>query len=94
MRQMVGLVADEAVLREVQIRFPPDTARPIAALGEAWTGGLQCMFGSGEGAEYIYVSSKVKKMQQYCRQVHGWENKQRRGRLRRDGREEEQQEVL
>ena len=89
--RMEGLVADEAALQEVGIQFPPDTAQPIAELGEARRGGLRCTFRCREGRPCAYVSSKAKKMQEHCRQVHSWENKQRRGRPRRDGRDEQQE---
>ena len=54
-RQMEGLVADEAALQEGGIQFPADTSQPIAALGEAWTGGLRCTSRSRGGGRGMHV---------------------------------------
>ena len=54
--------------------FPEPTTAAIPYIQEVKSDGLRCR-------ECPYVNRRAKHMKDYCRQEHGWQNLQKRGRL-------------
>ncbi|PQE08863.1 c2H2-type zinc-finger domain-containing protein [Rutstroemia sp. NJR-2017a BBW] len=64
-----------------QLIFPPVSNPPIPILQQAWTDGLRCQLHDEDSNPYMYIAYQVRKIQEHCRQVHQWENPQKKGRL-------------
>ncbi|KAH7116672.1 hypothetical protein B0J13DRAFT_653302 [Dactylonectria estremocensis] len=68
--EITGLIHSQAGL--CNFPFPPPTIDPIPYIEPPKTNGLQCH-------TCDYVVRNVRKMQQHCRDKHGWQNDWKRG---------------
>jgi hypothetical protein len=65
--------------REVlDVRFPDPDDPPCDEITVRYDG-LRCMGRGADGGRCGYIVSAIQKIQEHCREVHGWRNEQRRG---------------
>jgi hypothetical protein len=69
----------EDVARSISdVRFPGPEDPPYSGIA-VQRDGLQCSATGQDGRRCEYVVSAMQKIQEHCREVHGWRNEQRRG---------------
>ena len=60
--------------------FPPVSNSPIATLQQPRKDGLKCQLQDEYSNQCQYIAYQIRKIQEHCRQVHQWENPQKKGR--------------
>ncbi|KAK6610433.1 hypothetical protein H4I95_03492 [Botrytis cinerea] len=60
--------------------FPPIGNPPIPILQQPRKDGLKCQLQNEYGTPCQYIACQLQKIQKHCRQVHQWENPQKKGR--------------
>lgn len=78
-QQIVSIVGQiQNVIREraelIALQYPPPTADPIPFIDPPKLDGLRCQL-------CPYIARQPQKIQAHCRNVHGWRNPRKRGRL-------------
>jgi len=84
----------ERIIREIQairglktkrvelnhLVFPPASSPPIPTLQEPRRDGFKCQLQDNYSNPCAYIACHIQKIQEHCRQVHQWENPQKKGR--------------
>jgi len=60
--------------------FPPASNPPIPTLQPPRKDGFKCQLQDEYGTQCQYIACQIQKIQEHCRQVHQWENPQKKGR--------------
>jgi hypothetical protein len=76
--QLPGLIRDRNELS--RLVWPPANRPPIPVLQEARKDGMKCQLKDNQGVPCQYIACQVRKIQEHCREKHGWENPQKKGR--------------
>ena len=77
-QQIEGLIVERAELNKIS--FPPPSSPPIPILQEPCKDGIKCKLQDEHRQPCQYISCQIQKVQEHCRKVHRWTNKQKRGR--------------
>jgi hypothetical protein len=77
-QKIQGLITSRADLN--RLVFPPAGNPPIPVLQEPRTDGRKCQLPNEAGRPCQYISCHRQMIQEHCRQVHQWENPQKKGR--------------
>ena len=77
-RAIEGLITDRAKLN--RLVFPSVSPPPIPVLQEPRKDGMKCQLRDQNERPCQYISCQIRKIQEHCRVVHGWENPQKKGR--------------
>ena len=75
---IIGLKTKTADLNHLVC--PPVSNPPIPTLQQPRKDGLKCQLRDEYGNRCQYIACQVRKIQEHCRQVHQWENPQKKGR--------------
>jgi hypothetical protein len=61
-----------------QVRFPAPEEPPYSGIPVQYNG-FRCLGKGNDSQQCRHVVAVIQKMQEHCREVHGWKNEQRRG---------------